>query len=614
MLAPDTRTLYTECLEAPDGYRFDCGVATTFTLGLESLLVLPFTLAMRRAEDPDALLRDPVALLEALRETSHDLAVFCQDGFIHVPPKEHLLFSLLEDCVLPVRVPREQGIFHPKVWLLRFVSEDDDVLLRALVMSRNLTFDRSWDTVLCLEGEPRGRRVRDSYGLADLVRALPAHSTRPVDARRRGFIEDLAEQVAHTQFSAPEPFLENAVFHAIGVEGRRFEPRIEGTGRRVLCVSPFLSSAAIEEAAELASDERILISRDDQLNACSERALDGWDVQIIADEVEAADSTDVAPETSDDVAQRVPPDGLHAKMVAVEDSQGRVTWWIGSANLGAAAWHGDSIEMMVELRGRRAQVGIDAFLDAGFRKLLAPWKRSEPDPEAVAKQRALDYADQVRGAITAARLELRCEGDGDLWNLSLRGELALPDDVDARVWPVTLGEATHSRDLRTLASDLSWPGISAASVTSLLAVAVTAKYEKAQVTIRFALKLPHSGFPEDRHAHVLRQIVRSRSGFFRYLRLLLAAAQGDLGALALEAAGSSGGRAKEGGGFLLGLEQVVLEDLLRTLSREPQRLDSVDRLITDLTQTPEGRELVPPDFLALWETIRAVRPKSGGPA
>src|SRR5690606_16723611 len=102
-----------------------------------------------------------------------------------------------------------------------------------------------------------------------------------------------------------------------------------------------------------------------------------------------------------------------------EDSQGQITWWLGSANVSAAAWHGVNVELMVELRGSRRNVGIDAFLDSGFRKLLAPWKRSEPDPEAVAKQKALDYAEQVRGTIAAAPLELWCEGEGELWNVSL---------------------------------------------------------------------------------------------------------------------------------------------------------------------------------------------------
>ena len=81
MLAPDSRTVYSDVLRSPPGYRLDCAVATTFSLNLETLLVLPFTLATQRAEDPDALLRDPVALLESLRETTGRLAVFFRRGW-----------------------------------------------------------------------------------------------------------------------------------------------------------------------------------------------------------------------------------------------------------------------------------------------------------------------------------------------------------------------------------------------------------------------------------------------------------------------------------------------------------------------------------------------------
>ena len=49
-----------------------------------------------------------------------------------------------------VTPPTTAGVFHPKCWLLRFAPEYDDepVRYRLLVLSRNLTFDRSWDVAL----------------------------------------------------------------------------------------------------------------------------------------------------------------------------------------------------------------------------------------------------------------------------------------------------------------------------------------------------------------------------------------------------------------------------------------------------------------------------------
>ena len=48
------------------------------------------------------------------------------------------------------------GVFHPKMWVLRFVDPDDPgkALLLLMILSRNLTADRSWDVALTLEGQP----------------------------------------------------------------------------------------------------------------------------------------------------------------------------------------------------------------------------------------------------------------------------------------------------------------------------------------------------------------------------------------------------------------------------------------------------------------------------
>ena len=59
-----------------------------------------------------------------------------------------LLFSFLEEMVVQALPKNSTGAFHPKVWVLRYRREDE-AMLRVLVLSRNLTFDKSWDTAAC---------------------------------------------------------------------------------------------------------------------------------------------------------------------------------------------------------------------------------------------------------------------------------------------------------------------------------------------------------------------------------------------------------------------------------------------------------------------------------
>jgi hypothetical protein len=156
MLEPNTRFLLTHAFRAPAGYQFDCGIATTYSLDLMTLLGATLHLSLFGDEGAAEELKNGVALLEALRRTSTRLGVFCQTGRIAVPRMAHVLYGLLEPMVVPVTAPLG-GVFHPKLWVLRFVSPSaaQPVLLRVLVLSRNLTNDRCWDVSLALE---RGRR------------------------------------------------------------------------------------------------------------------------------------------------------------------------------------------------------------------------------------------------------------------------------------------------------------------------------------------------------------------------------------------------------------------------------------------------------------------------
>ena len=43
--------------------------------------------------------------------------------------------------------------FHPKTWLLEYSNEEGEKQYRFVVMSRNMTFDHSWDVACALDGD-----------------------------------------------------------------------------------------------------------------------------------------------------------------------------------------------------------------------------------------------------------------------------------------------------------------------------------------------------------------------------------------------------------------------------------------------------------------------------
>ena len=219
MLAPHDRNVLWKMLRPPPGYRVDQAVATTFSLDLLALLTAPLAFSLfDRLAEPSAATPgggkasaiEPTALLAAVREHADRLTVFCQAGRICAPSRYRPLLAYLENSVVQVKARSEAGVFHPKLWILRMTHPDAETIYRVVVATRNLTFDRSWDTALVLEGPlvPRARAFARNHPLADLVADLPALALQELEPSRRAAVAAVADELRRVDFEVPEPFEE----------------------------------------------------------------------------------------------------------------------------------------------------------------------------------------------------------------------------------------------------------------------------------------------------------------------------------------------------------------------------------------------------------------------
>jgi hypothetical protein len=154
MLDPQDRVLFTEALRPPEGYELSWAIGTTYSLDLIAAVTAPLAFALFDWQQDDASPGgpSPIPLLEALRRYADRLTVFVQAGRIAVPKPQQFLLSYLEDSIIEAVAPISGGLFHPKIWLLRFVADDAPIRYRFVCLTRNLTFDRSWDTAVIVEG------------------------------------------------------------------------------------------------------------------------------------------------------------------------------------------------------------------------------------------------------------------------------------------------------------------------------------------------------------------------------------------------------------------------------------------------------------------------------
>ena len=594
MLEPDSRTVAFELLRAPPGYDLDFALLTTYTLDLEALLALPLSVVSRAHKGIEDLLADPLLLLEALRQAGERIHLFVDRTGIAIPRARRELYAMLEPSIHSVRAREEGGAFHPKVWVARFTAGDERPLLRVAILSRNLTFDRSWDIALASEATPNPKRpVSASRSLAELIRALPDLSVGALKPSVSEQIRTLADQVGRTPFPAPDGFFDAPIqFHVLGLTPRRSPWCPFSGGYRTLAIAPFINRTGLDSIARMADRERILVSSQEALDKLHDDALAAWNrVYTLSDA--ALD------EPEDEAANR--PTGLHAKMLAVEHGWD-VTWYVGSANLTAAALTGRNVEVMAAITARKGRSngtsgqGIDRFLEAGFDMLCTAYHRRQPeidDPEAVDALRQLEA---TRDALLDADLKVICSACGEDWKWKLQGTITLPSrNVEVTAWPISIAEE--------YALPLQLPLILTLPIqrlTSLVAFRLHVPVEAVD-DIGLTLRLAVEGMPVDRLHYVLVSLISDRQRFLAFLRALLGGLEG-----MVDWAKGEGGE-NDGAGWSIELsEESLLEDLVRAASRDPGRLEPVRRLIDDFRKTEQGRRIVPDDFFGVWTAVDEV--------
>jgi hypothetical protein len=501
--------------------------------------------------------------------------------------------------------------------VLRFVRpEDEQVRYRVLCLSRNLTFDRCWDTMLTLEGDLRDRSnaISESVPLADFVGTLPGLAVRAVGAETKKAVQRMAEELRVVKFEPPEGF-DELRFHPMGIEGYKRWPRggalIDKRIDRLLVVSPFIAKGQLEHLAEPGRGD-VLVSRIDQLQAIDKGTLGAFgELLTLHDHAEPEEEESDGERPSE---RRVPPAGLHAKLYVAEQGWNAHVF-TGSSNATVAAF-AENVEFLVELVGKKSFCGIDVTLDgakerggergSGLRMLLQTF--TPPDQPTVPTETELrldELLDVARSALSA--IDWRAvvgPPDGDRFPFSLEGSCAsLPEGVEARVRPITLKE---DRALRLTPSAQATPTFGPCSfeaLTSFMAFHLRVTVGGVTLEEAFVLNVRLEGAPLDRPARILQSLLDEPGKVLRFLQVLLA--EDPMEVAGAHEPGTPTGDALTAG--TAGVELALLESLLRALDRDPNRIDAVDALFRDLSSTEAGRRVLPPQLEAILRPIREAR-------
>lgn len=601
MLEPQSRMLVLDALRPPSGWRLDYAIGTTFSLDLVALLAAPLAFSfLDRTDREGKLSADPVSLLEALRRSADRFAIFCQAGRIAVPRPDRLLLSYLERSVFEVSAPNG-GVFHPKVWVLRLLDEEESVHYRVVCATRNITFDCSWDTALTLDGAlvERKNAIAANHPLGDFVRALPGMALTKVPATVAAKVKLMQDEVRRVDFELPEDMSE-CRFLAFGLNGRSEKVFQKERIDRLLVVSPFVTDGFLDSVRH-ASENGVLISRREELEKLDPERLKGFGAvyAFADDEPEEEEENAATPEVD------APLVGLHAKLYVLEAGW-HVTLLTGSANATTAAFS-ENVEVLAVLVGPRSKCGIDPLLreakgQSSLRSFLeefVPGERRKEDPVAVELERRLEEA---RKALTAARWRgTASEAADGTWQVVLHADRKAPLDerIQIKVWPITCRPETFAA--RPEGRDVKVAGLPFEALTSFFAFEGTLELQGKAMALRFVLNVPLEGLPADREKRLLVKLLENREKVLAYLLLMLGGAE-------------AGGETIEANSGAVGGEwawsasrEAVFEALVRSLHRSPERLDDVAKLVEDLRSDEVTRKLLPDGFGAIWDPIWAVR-------
>lgn len=270
MLEPTNRNMLVDALRPPDGCRLDVAVGTTFTLDLNALLLATVSFAVFDRLDTETGQPDAIALLESVRRHADNITVFAQAGALSGPKAHPPILAYLEGSVVPVRAPKPGHLFHPKIWALRFLDDNDEPSFRLIILSRNLTFDSSWDTVVQLDGVPSADAPLFGGVVGDFIDGLPAQAVNAVSEARADQISQLATDLGGVRWQRP-PGVKWLRFHPLGPGFK--SPKLRGD--RVLALSPFLSEQTVRDLGKT-SGSNILVSRAGALDRVGADALSGF--------------------------------------------------------------------------------------------------------------------------------------------------------------------------------------------------------------------------------------------------------------------------------------------------------------------------------------------------
>lgn len=541
-----------------------------------------FQLINPRAKSFLCGIQNPIGMLNALQKVSDKIVLFCEAGQIKVPTKPTALSILLEKMVVEVALPKDRQLgrypsFHPKTWVLAYVNADGDKKYRFVVMSRNLTFDRSWDISFAMDSSKNVRQKKKTQPICDFLDYLVmnVHNTSNNAGKKRNLIRGLCADIKDVSFS-----LDSKIFGedfevlplGIGKNAYRMQEDIlfckergnaNSTFNELVVMSPFLSESVIADFnltdRALSDCKRTLVTRRSELGKLKASDVDNFTIYALKDEI-----IDGEEEISDELADKKKQD-IHAK-IYLRRKYSDVDLYLGSMNASYSAIN-KNVEMMLWLGTKNMYLNGDKFLEDIFCGPVGDAKNpfeqvtvadavleTESDNRNLLEQKIKDLCRVKRQAVisedneNAGKYKIEVEFSG------------IESDSEVTVSPF------NSKQEQTLSEHIEFSELEILQLSEFYEITARSGDD----TIRRIIMIPTSGFPDDRESAAVNSVVKDRASFVEYIAFVLG---DDYVASMLE-----GKQMGESGFFANSSDAMpaLYEKMLKTSVEGPERIKDIE--------------------------------------
>jgi len=483
------RLEYGQLLFPEPGYELDFAVGMTYSLDFEALLGVPVSLGMLETLD-SAAAQNPYFLLEAIRKSSDRIALFCNYDGIKLPQNIRPVYALLENSVFPVFLGTKKN-FHPKLWVIRYKDWEGNVLIRVIVLSRNLTFDRSMDIAVEMTGEVGKQTNEVNRPLSDMLSFVADYASE----EKRHQVKALARDVMRVgTFDCDEKY-EEYQFLPFGIPKykNKAQPLFDDANQ-LLVVSPFLSDGVLKTLTDGPS-KKVLITRSSSITRTAFFKFE----QIYVPKEALLDNAVL--EQADEPGEMKR--DLHAKVYFKTCREGNFLY-LGSLNASANAFY-HNVEFMLGLKFRPYMASFDSVLKDFVPDENSPFELVERLDHYQAETEGEEdsnpfegIVDKIRGAVVTP------QGDG----FRVQIDCDLPER-EASIEP--LFRRGYRRPLA--------PGV---AFDNMLLKELSELYVISCDGVCGVVKIPTTGIPlEERNKAIYSNVIGSKSGFLAYVSFLL---------------------------------------------------------------------------------------------